>query len=579
MAWNLLQELEEGGTLHQQRNLIATINRPGNELIGRSYRHRLVVLGVYHRHEDDSYPIEKLYPLVRYDIKNSPADASKEAGITAIRLMLQDPEILKHLSNKTSKADIARNMRDTVRAAAADATRPVIRSVQRGWRHLWRKWNVPGPVESPEVPKAPAPRTCLSQIIERAGQQRLSFRELQTAIDFLAKDHKKESDVLLKSLPRFFENYHGSVSSEEDFPAARALVTRYMDNGNSFSEIATQIKTRLSQSSNPGQSEESKSEEHVHDLYIGLIISDYRLFEKYLENRSPPAPWPMTVVQGLFSLWLAWTIASTIKNMMGDFTHLLAWNPWKKVEEQSHKLMWILAGLSTSVASLAIGGTIAIIALTTLGVGAMWGLTSMAYKAGKDAWSKTTGSSEEANHIYEVMTKGFEKNDKSIDMLLKEENTYHKLMQNLLFCQHYGFDIRNSHLPSPVKDKLFMLSTIYYYEKYPAWASFINIVATLSGGLITSPPWYIKRQGRQYNLATQSAVSRPERKQEKHKKAEFKKSSAFEREKDKKPLAKPVDHFKEPKKFLLFDHFKTQPQTKFSFQAVIPTDAHKQKIM
>jgi hypothetical protein len=287
MAWNLLQELEEGGVLHQQKNLLAKINQRGYELIiGRSYRHCLVDLSIYRHQQSDPYTLEKLYPLVRYDIKNSPADASRQASITAIRLILKDPEIVKHLSMHTSKKDIPANTVD----AATHAVQPIIQSALKWWKRLWGQADVSENRTLLDMPEAPVPRTCLGQMIERAGQQGLTFVELKTAIDALAENNKEESDLLLKALPRFFENYQGPVSSEEELPAAQALITRYMDNGNSVLEIATKIITRLRQPLGPNQIEEKATERRIRDLCIGLIFSDSRLTEKYLENRPLPTP-------------------------------------------------------------------------------------------------------------------------------------------------------------------------------------------------------------------------------------------------------------------------------------------------
>ncbi|MCC2667269.1 MAG: hypothetical protein K0S63_1185 [Gammaproteobacteria bacterium] len=280
------------------------------------------------------------------------------------------------------------------------------------------------------------------------------------------------------------------------------------------------------------------------------------------------------MTQGLFALWVGWTIASTIKNILGGFTHLFSWRPWKKAEQQSRLLIGTLIVISTGVASLTAGGAIAAIILATIVLGAVGTLVYAAYRTGKNAWGKITGSWEQAREVYELMTQGFEKNNKNIDRLLQHRETYEKLMQNIVFCQYYGFDMRKINLPNDATYKLIRLGNAYYYERQnPLWVFFVNIGATLSGGLITPPPWYVKRQVKKYDLPVKLTVFLEE-KDEKIKLRELPK-----KEKDKEISTPLLVQFKKPKKFLFFNHFQTQHPIKFSSQVAIPTDAYKQNIM
>jgi hypothetical protein len=479
IAWQLLEELDKG-CLEDQGNLKEVVNEAGNAVIGRSYRHHLVELGFYQHEIGDDYQIDVNNKFVQDDIKNSPADASRDAGLKAIKQMLGDSRIVFELSEKKSFRDQVLNGVD----AAVDITANAIANEVASRVNVIR--SVIGSKEMQVKPQESVERTCLGQLVERGGQQGLTFADLNTAYD-LVSDEKQEniSKKLLKELPRFFKEYKGSDKYDEELEKAIQLVKQYLDLKYSEDEIIEKIKERMG---------EENLDKNIRALFAKLVFSDPRLTKNYLEKRGDPTPWPLALAKGFVAILAVGTFYSAIKNIASIFN----FNPLRLLQQKKEQANNIFSLSSIALAVAAIGSLTPVSAAVLIGVaivGAIGlGITAYsAYTCGREIIADALGTVDEARSVYRFITEGCATNHEMIEDILKDKDASRKLAQNILFCQSYGFDIRdNKDIPAKMKSRLVSLSDRYYWDTYPRWAVFIvNVVLTLSLVGIIRAPWYI----------------------------------------------------------------------------------------
>ncbi|HSW71637.1 MAG TPA: hypothetical protein VLH77_06665, partial [Gammaproteobacteria bacterium] len=330
IGWNILTELEKGGCLHE---LYESVNAGGNELIGRSYRHRLMKIVMKYEGKVQDKVVDdfklKITPLVLLEIGTSPADFSREASAETCKLVLHNHIAIQMLIGGRSRADALRDMRDAaLHQAAVAIDSQAGRAAQRGGAGvvggaaagaaagaflvpiigaaggallgaaagaIAAKYYHDSKAEedaNKEVLQAPAERNYLGQLLETAAEKGLSVKEVSEILEHLLQaeavvvEQKQEQleegpeplkprVAVLRVLPRWFKK----CKDFSDKESLEKLAAMYQDQA--AEDMGAVVKAlRKNPSKDPGK----------YQVLGDLIFTNADTLNTYLKRRTIPDP-------------------------------------------------------------------------------------------------------------------------------------------------------------------------------------------------------------------------------------------------------------------------------------------------